>query len=563
MVRGVRVWAALLAGAAGSISLLAADYDLPMKIPVSLSANFGEPRPNHFHSGIDFRTQKKEGIPVYAIADGYVSRIGILWWGYGNALYLTHRDGVTSVYAHLQRFAPAIAEWAKEQQYANQAFVLDVHLDTRKFPVKKGDLIGYSGNSGHSMGPHLHFELRDRSQSPFNPLSRGIYRAADNIPPHAERLYVYRLDNIEQTLVRSPYKTYPLARSGSTFRPAHADTIEVTDNAIFGLDMTDHKNNSQSAFGVYSVQVLYDDSLCLEWSIDHFSFANTRYVNALMDYYAYARSRRYVTMLYCAPNNALRIFGGTGSGVMRLSPYAAAKVEIRMTDDAGNTSRVLFWAKNTAAYPPPSLPAYSRMLYYNKSNSVLYENFKVMIPKSCLYESCPMTMEYDYVRASSALTPLYSLSCAPSTPLHCNMVVGIRADIPPRFWEKVAMVNQGGTGKKAVREGDFWLCSTRDWGTFQLAIDTLPPQIKYISPRSDKSRKPHLVRFRITDNMTSVKKYNGYIDGKWALFEYDNRCKCAVYRIDYTRVSRNVWLCRRRRDGQRRRAYLRNIFLKP
>jgi hypothetical protein len=186
------------------------------------------------------------------------------------------------------------------------------------------------------------------------------------------------------------------------------------------------------------------------------------------------------------------------------------------------------------------LPEYSRIIHAHKSNAIIYENFKIIVPHGAIYESCLLKMEYDSQR-STALSPLYSVTCMPSAPLHLNAIVGIRANIPDYLHDKVVMAGRNMRGKKAVRDGSFWLATTRDWTAFQLAIDTTAPYIKYLSPRSDKVRKAHLVRFRITDNMTGIKRYNGYVDGEWALFEWDARTNIAVYKIDYARVRRNVW----------------------
>jgi hypothetical protein len=542
MLLKVKVLVLLLASVAGNVGLCAADYIPPMKIPISLSANFGELRPNHFHSGLDFRTQKREGIPVYAVAGGYVSRIGVLTWGYGNALYIAHKDGTTSVYGHLQKFVPNIAAWVKEQQYKNQSFVIDTYLTPSKFPVKQGDLIGYSGNSGGSTGPHLHFELRDAAQVPFNPLSRNIYKVADHLAPQASHLYVYQLNYVENTLIRSLRQTYPIAltaKSGNTLKIMSGDTIEVSSNAIFGLDMLDRKDGSQSTFGVYSAQVWFDGVMYFEWNLDHFSFAETRYANASIDFDHYNRTRRYVTMLYRAPNNALRIYTrGTSNGVLDLPVGGKTKVEIRLMDDAGNVSKVVFWAKNKGTPTFIDVLTDSKILYSHKANHFATDNFKLMIPPLCLYESCLLRVKQSYTFTENALTPLYSLSCQPTIPPHTNMTVCIKADIPRPLWDKVAMVNRNGRGKKTLRDGNFFVASTREWGNFMLAIDTVPPHIEYIFPKSDKVKKSHFVRFRVTDNMTSIKRYSGYIDGEWALFEMNGNV--AIYRIDYTRVRRNT-----------------------
>ena len=185
----------------------------PIKPPYFFAGDFGELRPSHFHSGLDFRTQGKTGIPVYAVKDGYISRIGISSTGYGNALYMNHTDGTTSVYGHLLKFNPAIQEYLREKQYDHESFQINLTPSSGEFHFKKGDIIAWSGNSGSSGGPHLHFEIRDtKSERALNPLfcHLGI---TDNSAPKIIALYAYPISEnstIGQDRTKKRFETVPV-----------------------------------------------------------------------------------------------------------------------------------------------------------------------------------------------------------------------------------------------------------------------------------------------------------------------------------------------------------------
>jgi len=181
----------------------------PIKPPFFFAGDFGELRPSHFHSGLDFRTQGKTGLPVYAVKDGYISRIGISPTGYGNALYMNHSDGTTSVYGHLSKFHPQIQEYLTGKQYDRESFQINLTLSSDKFIFKKGEIIAWTGNSGSSGGPHLHFEIRDtRSERAFNPIFNHL-GITDNSAPKIIALYCYPLSensNVGQDRVKKDLK---------------------------------------------------------------------------------------------------------------------------------------------------------------------------------------------------------------------------------------------------------------------------------------------------------------------------------------------------------------------
>ena len=279
----------------------------PVNFPVSLSGSFGEIRKNHFHSGIDIRTQGVQGKPVYAIADGYISRINISPGGFGKAIYLNHPNGYTSVYGHLKSCAGAIGSWIKTQQYKKESFAIDTEVPAGLLKVKKGDIIAYSGNSGASAGPHLHFEVRDSdNQDAIDPLLFG-FMPADGVPPKISFIKIYPWDENARINGKSEAVIIPVSGNGSACKLKNSDTTELSGNIIFGIETSDNAEGGLKT-GVSAIDLALDGTGVFSQQIRRFAFSETRYVNTLMDYPCFVRTRHKFQRSYIAPNNKLSIY---------------------------------------------------------------------------------------------------------------------------------------------------------------------------------------------------------------------------------------------------------------
>ncbi|MDR3189457.1 MAG: M23 family metallopeptidase, partial [Prevotellaceae bacterium] len=522
-------------------------YAPPMKNTMSLSANFGEVRPNHLHSGVDFRVGGVEGEPVYAVASGYVARIVIRHDGYGNALYVAHPNGTTSVYGHLQRFAPPIAAWAREQQYANRSFFLDVELAPSNFPLGQGALIGFAGNSGSSSGPHLHFEIRDRRQQPLNIMQRGFYKLPDARPPAIRRLFVYGFDTIQGAALPKNTGILHVAQSKSTLRLTAGDTVTVDGACFFGLDMLDKMNGSERAFSVSRCALHLNDSLIFSYTLDAFSFDETRYCNAMIDF---ARRQRYnekIIRLYVAAGNRLSIFRQVKQqGVVRLAVGEKAKITIALTDDAGNSSRLAFWVKPAAEVgkKQPAAGAQKIMLW-NRSNDYEANGFKVHIPTGALYEATAFEVQTTKPQHGSA-SPIFRVR-QPATPPHVAVRVGVKASVPERLREKALVVCVDKDGDKTALATGFqppyFVANSRKWGSFYVEIDTIPPKIvpANFADGARLSSAQRYISLTVKDNISELQSYAGYVDDSWALFEYDEKSNLMRYAIDSARVKTGAW----------------------
>jgi hypothetical protein len=522
-------------------------YAPPMKRAMALSASFGELRANHLHSGVDFRVGGVEGEPIYAVARGYVARIVIRKDGYGNALYVEHPNGTTSVYGHLQRFVLPIAEWAHEKQYEKQSFFLDVELNPLTFPLQQGDLIGFAGNSGNSFGPHLHFEIRDRKQQPINIMRRGIYKMPDKRPPTIRRLFVYSFDTIQGVALPKSRNVLTVKWANSTFALAAGDTVTVDGACFLGLDMFDKMNGSDRTFGVNSCALHLNDSLIFSYSLDAFAFDETRYCNAMMDF---ARKQRYdekIIRLYVAPGNRLSIYRQVKQqGVVALKSGKKAKVSIALTDDAGNTSTLVFWVKmeaNTGKRQPAT--GTQKIMLWNQNNTYEDGGFKVHVPTGALYESTAFELQ-PVKPQSGSVSPVFLVK-QPATPPHYAVSIGVKANVPERLREKavvVCMDKDGGRNALATRfQQPYFTASSRSWGAFFVEVDTIPPKIVPVNFTNGARLSDTQQRILLTvkDNLSKLASYAGYVDGAWALFEYDEKSNLMRYAIDSARVKVGAW----------------------
>ncbi|MDR3365345.1 MAG: M23 family metallopeptidase [Prevotellaceae bacterium] len=517
-------------------------YVPPLKNALSLSANFGEVRPNHLHSGVDFRVGGVEGEPVYAVARGYVSRIVIRPDGYGNALYVAHPNGTTSVYGHLQRFVPAIAAWAHEKQYANRSFFLDAELDPLTFPLRKGEQIGFAGNSGSSSGPHLHFEIRNSRQQPLNIMQRGIYKLPDAKPPTIRRLLVYGFDTVQGAALPKCRQIFTVRQAKNALRLAAGDTTTVDGACYFGLDMLDRANGSDRIFGVSRCALHLNDSLIFAYSMDAFDFDETRYCNAMLDFERKLRYNEKIIRLYVAPGNRLSIYRQVKrQGVVALKSGEKAKITVALTDDAGNSSRLVFWVKSaaSAAKKQPTESAQKIMLW-TRSNSYEVSGFKVHLPTGALYEAAVFEVETTPPQ-HGGISPVFLVK-QPAAPPHHAVRIGVKANVPERLQKKALIVCIERDGSRRALATSFrppyFTADSRSWGSFFVAIDTIPPKIVPVnfSDGAHLSRTQRSIALTVRDNLSKIHSYAGYVDDEWALFEYDEKRNLMRYTIDSARV---------------------------
>lgn len=541
------VWTALaLCAAAPVFSQTAKEdkpYVLPVTPPVSLSANFAEVRPNHFHAGVDIRMAGRKS-DIYATADGYISRIGVSPYGYGNVLYITHPGlgSTMTVYGHMREFRKDIQDYVKEQQYARRSFAVSLFPAKERFPVKQGDLIGYAGNSGSSSGVHLHYELRDRDQDPLNLLRRELVTAKDDIPPTLMNLIVVEVDTVRGVPVHRKVRTCKLLPVSEGRYRVSPDTLTVTRPAYFALEYNDRKNDTPSKFGIYQLELRREDMPLFRMNLDEVSYTDMNHINSLIMYREHVQSPYNVVRAYIAPNNRLRVYDrALGNGI--LLPEAAGTVremEFRATDDSDNVSSLTFWVRSAPAAEPKKEEA-GVPVFWRSGCGINEKDYAVTIPPLGLFESILLQ-----VRTEPDERARYSAKVVagdPFVPLAKPATVTIRPDrLPDSLRSKAFIMGLNHRNKPyyvgGKWQGDRLTATTKSLGGFYVDVDNTPPTIRPVSKNGTNIAQRGKVSFTVSDNKTGVSSWTGLIDGKWALFEFDAKNAHLYHRFDPQRFEK-------------------------
>lgn len=506
----------------------------PMDGNLMLSGSFAELRGNHFHSGIDIRTGGREGLPVMACADGYVVRIRISPYGFGKAVYINHPNGLTTVYAHMQGFIPVIDDWIRAQQYKKESFDVDLFPPASKLPVKKGDIIGYSGNSGASQGPHLHFEVRDtKTEMPLDPLSFG-FPVKDFIRPTLNGLRVY--PESPDALIQG--KTEPvsldLAGWGPVYRLKITDTIVIGGNYSLGVSAHDLQNESSNKNGVVSYTVYIDSVLMFQWKATRFSFSESRYINSFIDYEYFYRNNRKFMRTCIAPNNKLSMYTYYPTkGVFTSVVGKTQHIKVIVSDSHNNESILTFYVKGVQGNGATHKLRGGQLFNYGALNNFATPTMRISMPGKCLYDS----LRFEYTE-SSPLPGMFSNVHNvhnPSVPLQDYYDIMIKADSNIKADTSKLLVARLNASNHPVSIGgtyeNGWMkARVRDFGKYAILSDTVPPVIKAVNIR-DMMKISTLknIRFTISDNLSGISSYRATLNGAWILMDYDAKNKLLTY----------------------------------
>jgi murein DD-endopeptidase MepM/ murein hydrolase activator NlpD len=503
-------------------------YPNPVKIPVYLSATFAEIRTNAFHAGVDIRTQGVEGKEVFAVADGYVSRIGVSPFGYGKVLYITHDDGFTSVYAHLSKFNKKIADFVKMKQYENKSFSQNILLEEDMFPIKRGDFLGFTGNSGGSGGPHLHYEIRyTDTQEPVNPLFFGL-KIKDNIKPCIKGLAIYPLENSIVNGSTSPFYTYSLDNP----------SFEVAGDIAFGINVFDQADGSNNKNGPYSIELFADEKLIFSITSYKYSYSETRYVNSLIDYSYFINNKERFIRTEIDEFNKLSIYD-VKDGIVAVNQGDTLNMKYVVKDYNNNVSILpftLIGVESPEIEQNNILPNLSYNIFDGKSSDINLNGFEAHIPKNAFYRD--VTLGVSKIDTIENIFSDYAYRFGSNdVPLHKK--IKIRIKVAEEFVDDtllyVAAVDKNGKlsylGNKY--NDDFIEAQTNVLGTYLIAKDDIKPTIKPLNFKSGGLITENWsLRLEIKDKESGINKYEMLVNGEWVLAEYDAKNNLLIYQID-------------------------------
>lgn len=507
---------------------VASNYHSPLGIPLQLSAIFGDIRPNHFHMGLDFKTNQKEGIPIYAIADGFISRIRISPNGYGRVLYIDHPDGITSVYAHCSAFSNEIVDFILPKQVAAFSNTIDLKLEKNQFPVKKGSFIAFSGNSGSSTGPHLHFELRETAtEHGLNPLLHG-FSISDPFAPSIEAVKLYAVDE-KGYQIPGKSKIIKVQKTKNGFAiPTNkvllpADFVPSYGFLAFAVAGTDRIGTNGANCGLYENICLVDADTLFHSICDRISFDDSRFVNSHQDYDEYKTSKTRFHKLFKTAHNPLQIYQYESLGNLRIQLKDTMEIKIILKDVAGNSSKINFSVLNSVENPVKTEKFYSSKSHFlpDSTYNLIGPEMKVTISSYTFYEPVKRFDDLKNNRFGSSEIPIQK-----------SFLVEMRPIKSSNIDKQYIQVNLGSNTNSLVTrvENNKLLAESKLFGIYSVRVDTIPPKVTPLNfKETDSLISKNVLTWKVLDNQTDIKNYNLLVNGEWYPLEYDLKSNRLIY----------------------------------
>jgi len=509
------------------------DYFIwPVKAKVGIVANFGELRPNHYHMGLDCMTDQKENAPIIAAADGYIAKINIDPNGFGRAIYINHPNGLTTVYAHLNDFFPELEKYVQSVHYQRKTWRIQFDVPTGKFPIKQGQFIGYSGNTGGSLGPHLHFEIREtHSDQVLNPLLFDL-GLKDLVPPDIMQLAIY--DRGKSTHEQSPSK-YILKKKGDHYEPVDPNIMMDAERVSFAITAHDRLSGSMNPNGIYRAEYWANDQWMSGFELNRISYDETRYLNGHIDFKVKANKGPYLQHLSPLPGYLDSVYQtkpGT-YGILDLSSSTPVKVRIRVSDTYGNQSEIHFTiqqktitltSKNEHGQHPLFAPGHVN-IFENK-------NILIVLPDSALYD----TIHFNYSQSIMGERTIHNIHHT-NIPVQTYYPISIqpieKTYDSSKYVMKLTTLENKIRHRYAQWKNGWFKSSFREFGQVELIYDTLPPQITPLDGFHSGMNVSALRRlaFNVTDNTREVASFTALLDGAWLMFSNDKE-KSFIYKWD-------------------------------
>jgi len=493
----------------------------PLDIPIQLSGTFGEFRSNHFHAGLDIRTQGRQGLKVKSVQNGWVNRIRVSTTGYGKALYIQHYDGTTSVYAHLKKFAPKIEAYVKERQYQKESFTIQLFPKSEALKIEAGELVGFSGNTGGSYGPHLHFEVRNSSnQNPINPMEYPL-EIKDSQRPQIQNLYIYNGIHPD-----SKKKEFLLVKKNDSIYTTAG--IYTGGKISVGLRLFDRQNLSYYKNGIYKAKVRLNGITQFEMKMDEISFNDSKYINLLIDYKEYAQKKRRIQWFIShSEQKTTFLKGEKTNGEMEISPGKSYQITIEVSDYVGNTSYVEAYITGT----DPPLKFTEKLNSIDPSKDYLFEfdDKSVYFPQNSFYDAIPLKVENtenelivgeNHYPLQKPFEIQFQIPDQDSLKNSQSFIAKLNSKGKPYFFS-----NQ--------KKEDSWIGKSKTLGRFTLSRDSIAPKIKPLNFKNKQWLSSfNYLRLKLTDDYSGIKSYRGEINGKWIRFEYEPKNNTLIYNFN-------------------------------
>ena len=516
---------------------------LPLNLPVSFAGTYGELRSTHFHQGFDFRVGGKVGDPAHSIKDGYISRISVSPTGFGNAVYVKHPDGTTSIYGHLDHFTPAIARLVRKEQYAKESFSVSLTFTAADFPVKQGDVIGYVGSTGSSMAPHLHLELHDKDDVPINYIARGYYSIKDDIKPELRRINFYSFSDstgIPETALLEGFRSPDFAAKGKT--------VYLPEKSYVGIDAVDRQNGTTGKLAVEIYQVRLDTTSIFRFEVGEIPTANGRSIKSIREcsYNLYGGPDMIKT--WVEPGNALAShIRCSDSGIVVLRDTLTHKLSVIVSDQYGNSSTQVFnvkrrdrataqssekagsvalkgAAQNGRSALKDGVALKRKAMIWNVPNVYQDQGLTLSIPAAGLYRSMWFAATADRKAQNpkgNVWSPVWMIGDK-DIPLSTSANLSIEAPEVPEALRSRAMIVERDRHGNPDPVGGSWsgngvTAKVRSFGTYYVAVDSVAPVISFSFKEKAKLKTGNRTYVRVSDDFSGISDYRVEIDGKWAL----------------------------------------------